>query len=151
MQRLFFRLQSLVLTFALLECSVALHADSCLMFHKRAPVRAVCGRVINIAGEKLNDVELTLTGETGSVLFTTRSDTKGSFSFGSIPNGDYMLHAKAPSYRRAEREIRVTNTDAEKCSPKIEVTLGFQVCDTGIYVKGVDKTSDLDSEFRKWR
>jgi len=108
MQRLFSHLQCLVIAFALLPCSVVSHADSCVMFHKSAPVRAVCGRVINIAGEKLNDVELTLTGETGSVLFTTKSDTKGSFSFGSIPKGNYTLHAKAPSYRVAEREIRVT-------------------------------------------
>jgi hypothetical protein len=149
MQRLFFCLQCLVIGCALLECSVAAHADSCVMFHKRAPVRAVCGRVINIAGEKLNNVDLSLTGETGSVLFTTRSDAKGSFSFGSIPQGDYTLHAKAPGYRAAEREIRVTNTDEEKCSPKIDVTLGFRVCDTGTKVKGVDKPSDLDSEFRK--
>ena len=31
--------------------------------------------------EWLNNVEITLTGETGSVLFTTKSDSKGSFSF----------------------------------------------------------------------
>jgi Carboxypeptidase regulatory-like domain len=149
MQGLFFRLQCLVIGCALLECSVASHADSCVMFHKGAPVRAVCGRATNRAGEKLNNVALTLTGETGSVLFTTWSDSKGSFSFSSIPNGDYTLHAEAPGYRVAKREIRVTNTDEEKCSPKIDVTLGFGSCDTGTYVKGVDKPSDLDSEFRQ--
>jgi hypothetical protein len=151
MQRLFFHLQCLVIGCALLECSVAAHADSCVMFHKPAPMRAVCGRVINIAGETLNQVDLTLTGETGSVLFTTRSDSKGFFSFGSIPKGDYTLHAKVTGYRVAEREIRVTNTGEEKCSPKIDITLGFRVCDTGTYVKGVDKPSDLDSELRKRR
>jgi hypothetical protein len=148
MQGLFFHLQCLVIGCALLECSVASHADSCVMFHKRAPLRAVCGRVINIAGDKLSNVEVNLTGETGAVLFTTRSDTRGPFSFGSIPKGDYTLHAKAPGYRVAEREIRVTNTREQKCSPKIHVTLGFGVCDTGTHVKGVDKPSDLDSEFR---
>src|ERR1700737_3643074 len=149
MQRLFFHLLCLVIGCALLECSVAAHADSCVMFHKRAPMRAVCGRVINIAGEKLNQVELTLTGETGSVLSTTRSDSKGFFSFGSMPKGDYTLHAKATGYHVAEREIRVTNTGEEKCSPKIDITLGFRVCDTGTHVKGVDKPSDLESELRK--
>ena len=149
MQSLFFQLQCLIIGCALLECSVASHADSCVMFHKRAPMRAVCGHVINIAGEELNNVDLTLTGETGSVLFTTRSDSKGSFSFGSIPKGDYTLHAKVTGYHVAEREIRVTNTGEEKCSAKIDITLGFRVCDTGTHVKGVDKPSDLDSEFRK--
>jgi hypothetical protein len=95
------------------------------MFHKRAPVRAVCGRVTNRAGEKLNNVALTLTGETASVLFTTWSDCKGSFSFSSIPNGDYTLHAETTGHRVAKREIRVTNTDEEKCSPKIDVHLAL--------------------------
>ena len=151
MQGFFFRLECLVIGYALLECSVASNADSCVMFHKRTPVRAVCGRVVNIAGEKPNNVELTLTGGTGSVLLTIWSDTKGSFSFSAVPNGDYTLHAEAPGYRVAKREIRVTNTDEEKCSPKIEVTLGFGSCDTGTYVKGVDRPSDLDSEFRNRR
>ena len=125
MQRLFFHLQCLVIGCALLECSVAAHADSCVMFHKRAPMRAVCGRVINIAGEKLNQVELTLTGETGSVLFTTRSDSKGFFSFGSMPKGDYTLHAKATGYHVAEREIRVTNTGEENARPKLTLHSAF--------------------------
>jgi hypothetical protein len=33
--------------------------------------------------------------------------------------------------------------------PKIEVTLGFGSCDTGTYVKGVDRPSDSDSELCK--
>ncbi len=73
----------------------------------------------------------------------------GSFSFGSIPKGGYTLHVEATGYYVAEREIRVTSGDEEKCSPKIEVTLGLKVCDTGIYIKGVDKPSDLDSQFGK--
>ena len=75
----------------------------------------------------------------------------GYDSFGSISEGDYTLHAKAPGDRVAEREMRVTNADEEKCSPKIDVTLGFRVGDTGTHVKGIDKPSALDSEFRKWR
>ena len=151
MQRLFSHLQCLVIGCALLECAVASHADSCVMFHKRASLRAVCGRVINIAGEKLDNVDLTLTGGTGSVLFTARSDARGSFWFGSIPKGDYTLHAKAPGYRAAERGIRVTTAHEKKCSPKIDVTLGLGSCDTGTHVKGVDQPSDLDSESPKWR
>jgi hypothetical protein len=123
MQGLFFGLQCLVIGCAFLECSVAAHADSCVMYHKRAQVRAVCGRVINIAGEKLNDVELILTGETGSVLFTTRSDSKGSFSFGWIPKGDYTLNVVVPGYHVAQRGVRVTTSNKGKCSPKIAFTV----------------------------
>jgi hypothetical protein len=144
MQRLSFYLRCLVISCALLDCSSSSHADTCVLFHKRAPVKAVCGRVINIAGEKLDNVELTLPDETGPVLFTTRSDTKGSFSFGLIPKGDYTLHVIAPGYHVVERQIRVTNTNEKKCSPKIDVRLGFDVCDSGTRVTGVDKLSDLD-------
>jgi hypothetical protein len=120
------------------------------MYHKRAPVKAVCGRVTNIAGEKLNDVEITLTGGSDAVLFTARSNAKGSFSFSPIPKGDYTLHVKAPGYHEALRDIRVTRI-TKKCSPKIQIRLGFKVCDTGTYINGVDKPSDLDSEFGRYR
>ena len=46
------------------------------LFHKRAPMKAVCGRVTNAAGESLTKVDLTLTGETGAVLFTASSENE---------------------------------------------------------------------------
>jgi len=106
---------------------------------KRAPVKAVCGRVTNPVGEKLNKVELTLSGEAGAVLFTTSSDNEGRFSFGSIPKGDYLLRAKAPrGYVDTQREIRVIKNNQKRCSPKIEVQLGTGDCTTFTYIKGVD-------------
>src|SRR6202035_127958 len=98
MQRLFFHLQCLVIGWALLECSVASHADSCVMFHKRAPVRAVCGKIVNELGERPDGVELTLATESGSALFTAKTDKRGRFAFGPTPKGDYTLRATAPSY-----------------------------------------------------
>ena len=139
MKRRFFPLQCLVIGCTLLQCSTALHANTCFKFHKRAPVKAICGRVMDLTGQRLNNAGLSLTGETGSVLYSTTSDGQGYFSFHSIPKGDYTLHVESPGYYVAEREIRVISASEKKCSPKIEVTLGVQICDTGTYVKGVDK------------
>jgi len=102
-------------------------------------VKAVCGRVTNPVGEKLNKVDLTLTDATGAVIFTTSSDTEGRFSFGPIPKGDYLLRAKAPpGYLDTQREIRVIKNTQKRCSPKIEVRLGTASCTTFTYVKDVD-------------
>jgi len=140
MPRLFFYLRWLVLGSAFVRCPTVSHADTCVMPYKRAPVKAVCGRVTNPVGEKLNKVDLTLTDEKGAVLFTTSSDNEGRFSFGSISKGDYLLRAKAPSgYMDTQREIRVIKSSQKRCSPKIEVRLGTGTCTTFTYIKGVDK------------
>src|SRR6202140_2072705 len=76
-----------------------------------------------------------------------RSDAKGKFFFGSLPKRDYTLRVDAPGYQHVERQLRVTRTNNKHCRAKIDVKLGFQVCDTGTYIKGVDKPGDLDAEF----
>ena len=63
----------LVIAFALLQSPLSA-ADTCVLYHKCAPVNAVCGTVIDPTGERLKDVELTLTDEKGSVVFSTHSD-----------------------------------------------------------------------------
>lgn len=147
-RRLFVCLEVLAIGCVLLWRTVS-GADSCLMYHKRATVNGVCGSVANIAGEKLSDAEITLTGEGGTVLFDTKSDSRGSFSFRSTPEGNYRLHVKATGYREAQRDLRVSHSDENKCKPKIDVKLGFRVCDTGTYIRGVDKPSDLDADSHK--
>ena len=139
----------LVIGWTALQCPTAVRADSCVKFYKRAPVKAVCGRVTDPAGERLNNVELTLTNRAGSVLFTTRSNRKGQFSFGATPKGDYKLHANLRDYIEVRRDVRVTRSNEKKCSPKIEVVLATSICACGTRVKGVDKPSDLDSESPK--
>ena len=150
MSRLFVHLQWLVLGFAFVHCPTILHADECVKFHKRAPMKAVCGRVTNAAGESLTKVELTLTGETGAALFRASSENEGRFSFGSIPKGDYLLRAKGPvGYSEVQREIRVTKNNRKRCSPKIVISLGPGSCMSGVRIKGVDKPSDLESDLVK--
>ena len=52
-----------LIVYLLLCCATALHADECVKFHKRAPVPSVCGRIINIAGERLDGVDVELIDE----------------------------------------------------------------------------------------
>lgn len=137
---------SLVIVCALLQSSPS-DADTCVLYHKRAPLKAVCGTVIDPTGERLKDVELTLTDEKGSVAFSTHSDAKGEFSFRLVPKGDYTLNVAAKGYHKAQRDIRVIRTGSQSCHRKIAVTLGVRVCDTGTRIKGIDKPSDLDADF----
>jgi len=124
---------------ALLQCSTGSLATTCVLPSKRAAVSAVCGQVINTAGEPLNGVELSLTRDTDAATFTAKSDAAGRFSFRSVPKGDYTLRVAAPNYRGAMRQIRVTRGSNKPCTGRITVTLGFDVCDTGVRVKGTDK------------
>lgn len=150
MRRLFFHSRWLVLTVAFVQCPPVLRVDECIKFHKRAPMKAVCGRVTNAAGDRLSRVDLTLVDEVGTVLFTASSDNEGRFSFGPIPKGDYLLRAKGPfGYRDVQREIRVTKNNKKGCSRLIEISLGPGYCSSGTLIKGVDKPSDLKSELVK--
>jgi Carboxypeptidase regulatory-like domain len=144
MERRLSHLQRFAVTSALLGCSVASYADSCVKSHKRAPVRAVCGKIINGSGERPDVVELTLATESGSVLFTAKTDKRGRFAFGPVPKGDYTLRATAPSYLTEQRPIRVTRDRGNTCKAMIEVKLGTSSCIGGIYVKSFDKKSDPD-------
>jgi len=136
----------LVIACALFQSSLS-DADTCVLYHKRAPVKAVCGTVIDPAGERLKDVELSLTDVKGFVVFSTHSDAEGKFSFRLVPEGDYTLNAAANGYHGVQRDIRVIRTGSQSCHQKIAVTLGVSVYDTGTRIKGIDKPSDLDADF----
>lgn len=146
MPRLYLFSWPLVIACVLLQSPLS-NADTCVLYHKRAPLKAVCGTVIDPTGERLKDVELTLTDEKGSVVFSTHSDTKGKFSFRLVPKGDYTLNVAAEGLHKAHRDIRVIRTGNRSCHRNIAVTLGAGVCDTGTYIKGIDKPSDLDTDF----
>jgi Carboxypeptidase regulatory-like domain len=125
----FWRLQAITIAAVMLQSSAISNADTCVGFSKRAPLKVVCGRVIDIAGAKLKDVKLTLTGEDGSVLFSTLSDAEGRFSFSSIPAGDYTLHAKAYGYHEPERQIHAISSKLGNAATgsKLSSGLGFAI------------------------
>jgi hypothetical protein len=123
-------------------------ADECALYHKRAPVEAVCGSVVG-PNERFKDVEVTLTDVQGSVVFRTHSDARGKISFRSVPKRDYMLHAATEGYHEAERQIRVTRAGSQACQRKIAVSLGMSYCQSATYIEGIDKPSDLDADFKR--
>jgi hypothetical protein len=115
-------------------------ADTCVADTNRAPVPAVCGRVINNVGSPVAKAEITLINDADSTTFHATSDSKGRFLLPSAPNGDYTLHATATSLHDASRQLRVTQSGQNKsCKEKIVIKLGFNVCDSFVHVKGVDK------------
>jgi carboxypeptidase family protein len=149
MRRLSPPLAAALIACSLLQYPAILRADECVLYHKRASVEAVCGSVIGPNDRRLKDVEVTLTDAQGSVRFRTHSDAKGKFSFRSVSKGDYTLHAAADGYHEAQREIRVTRTDGLACHRRIGVRLGMSYCESATYIKGIDKPSDLDADFKR--
>lgn len=140
-QLLFFRF--VALAFILLQSVAARSVDTCYKYHKRAPVKSVCGEIHNILGQSPDGVAIALVTSTGALLATAQVDHRGKFVFGPVPKGDYLLRATAPGYLTLERELSVTRNNDKSCKPRIEMTLGFRSCDGGTYVKGFDKKSDL--------
>jgi Carboxypeptidase regulatory-like domain len=133
----------------LLQCA-AVRADECVKFYKRAPVPSVCGRIVNIAGETIDGIDVELIDEAGSgSSFWAHSDKKGRFVFNPVSQGDYTMRIDAPGYGKVVRQLRVTQTNDRHCRTQIEVTLGLKVCDTGTFVKGFDKQSDLLKELER--
>jgi len=134
---------SVVVGFILLQFACVCYADTCSKYHKRAPVKSVCGRITNILGQRPDGVGLTLVTESGSVLSSAQVDNHGKFSFTPVPKGDYTLRATAPGYRTEQRQLSVTRDRTKNCKPTIDVKLGFTTCQGGTYIRGVDKKSDL--------
>jgi hypothetical protein len=126
----------------LLQFFATCSADTCYKFHKRAPVKSVCGRISDAMGES-PVAELTLVDERGAVLFTAKTDHSGRFTFEPVPKGDYTLRAAAPGYRTEERQLSVTRNGEKNCKQKIEIILGVGSCGGSTYVKGFDKKRDL--------
>jgi hypothetical protein len=108
----------------------------------------VCGRIINPLGESLEGVEIVLING-GSSPLLVKSDAKGRFTFRRVPRGNYTLHATSSRYRAALRDIEVLGAGSHKCETPIEIQLGFDQCDSGVFVPQFDKPSDLDSELQE--
>jgi hypothetical protein len=101
--------------------------------------------------EPVANIELELTSDAGSPHFSTKSDSKGSFSFRSIPKGDYTLHAEAHGFVKAGRKLRVTVNRRAKCAPKITIRLGIgDDCGSPITIKGFDGPAELESERQQY-
>lgn len=142
-QRLLHHIRFVALGCILLQSVAARSIDTCYKYHKRAPVKSVCGRIQDISGARPDGLKLTLVTLNDTVLSTAEIDHNGRFIFGPVPKGDYLLRATAPGYLTLERQLRITRDQYKSCKPRIEMTLGFRSCDGGTYVRGFDKKSDL--------
>jgi hypothetical protein len=117
-------------------------------WHKRAPVEAVCGRVVGVTERQLKDVEATLTDVQGSAVFRAHSDARGKFSsqFPKATTG-YMLSRRAPTKPSGKFDSPALVVQA--CHRKIAVSLGMSYGHNATYIEGIDKPSDLDADFKR--
>ena len=80
MQTRFSNIRSVAVGLILLHNAGNCFVDTCYKYHKRAPVKSVCGRVSNALGEPPDGVTLTLLTASGSTLVSVKADKKGKSS-----------------------------------------------------------------------
>jgi TonB family protein len=65
------------------------------------------GRVVDPSNKPLPDAVVRLTSMTSDAALETRSDATGSFTFGDVPAGDYMLSARVPGFSSQRQRIQL--------------------------------------------
>lgn len=123
----------------LMGSSIPSHATSCESApQSRAPVKAVCGKVRDIAGASLSGADISLVREDGSVAATIKAQD-GKFDLSPVAKGDYFLRVEQPGFPTYGRNITVTRDRVTSCKSTVRVKLSPLACGSSIRVRGIDK------------
>jgi TonB family protein len=123
------RLRRAVLAVTLIAVAVPIAAVTSATGAPTGVLRDPSGRVLPSA-----TVRLTLVGS--DAVHETQSDSTGTFQFGELPDGDYMLSARLPGFSSGRHRIRVSSS-----MTPIDLTLQVGTLKETITVRGSD--SDL--------
>lgn len=80
------------------------------------------GAVSDPQGAKISQARVTLRNLAGVIVYETRTDADGNFSFSSVAEGRYLLAVEAPGFAQKEKKtIEVQSKGAEKISVEMEI------------------------------
>ncbi|HEY7544874.1 MAG TPA: TonB-dependent receptor [Blastocatellia bacterium] len=83
---------------------------------------SVEGTVADPQGAKITFARVTLRNPAGVIVYETRTDDEGKFSFSSVAEGRYLLAVEAPGFAQKERTtIEVDSNGAEIISITLEI------------------------------
>jgi hypothetical protein len=120
---------------AMILCAMPLVGDTCLAPKSPVPAAAVCGHVVDPAGELVANVEMQLVSNE-NVVAAADADAHGNFMFGPVPKGEYDLTTKADGWHLFW-PVRVTSSKVSKvCKQPLEVKLGIKTCGPSVSKKG---------------
>ncbi|MEW6209249.1 MAG: TonB-dependent receptor [Acidobacteriota bacterium] len=91
-------------------------------FARIADSGSVEGAVADPQGAKISQARVTLRNLAGVIVYETRTDTDGNFSFPSVAEGRYLLAVEAPGFAQKEKKtIEVEAKGSEKISVEMEI------------------------------
>jgi len=93
------------------------------------PVRCVCGMIIDLIGEPVPGVTVTVLKD-GTELAAAKTASDGKFIFSELKSGNYELNAQAAGFRIFQSPIVVTNP-AKRCRRGLVILLdtgGLESC-----------------------
>jgi hypothetical protein len=108
--------------------AMELAASTCVAPKAMKVSGAVCGKVFDISGASVPNVDILLADTNGAVVSRAHSDSNADFSFPSLPKGAYRVTPPA-GYRMFAGAIEVTSSRATRaCKRPVYVYLGVGDC-----------------------
>jgi|SRR5271163_2021054 len=130
MRRVLASLQVAVI-FAAFAWSADLRANTCVALPPPKISGPLCGRVMDVSGATIPDVELRMVDKTESIVARTRADSQGDFRFPPVAKGRYRVTTTAEGFLGYIGEIEITS-DKKNCGRPVSVYLTTSSCPGGI-------------------
>jgi hypothetical protein len=112
--------------------SVEVQANTCVAGPPARISGALCGRVIDVAGDIETDGELRVVDQGGSVVGRTSVNSKGDFKLPPLAEGSYRLTTTAMGFREYVGALEIMAPGQTSCRKPVTVVLGFTSCTGGI-------------------
>jgi hypothetical protein len=105
-----------------------LGASTCVAPKPLRVAGAVCGKVFDVTGALVPNVELFMVDASGAVISRVHSDSNADFAFPSLAKGTYKVTSDAP-WHISFGTIQVTNSkETLACKRPVYVYLGVGDC-----------------------
>jgi len=107
-----------------------------------AGVGSVSGTITDPSGAVIPAATITLRNSNTGVLQTAATGDDGSFSFVSVPAGDYQLEIRAPGFKPYVRNgLAVSETDSLKVDSQLLLIAATELVEVSVAPPGVETTS----------
>jgi Carboxypeptidase regulatory-like domain len=118
--------------FTAFSWSVDLRANTCTAPPPLKLSGPLCGRVMDVSGATVPDVELRVLDATESVVAQIRADSQGSFRFPPVAKGKYHLTTTAQGCFSYVGQIELTSDKKKTCRRPVSVYRTTSSCSGGI-------------------
>jgi len=112
--------------------AIGLSADTCSTAKALKVSGAVCGKVLDVTGALVPNVDLLMVDTNGAEVSGVRSDSNAEFAFPALAKGKYKVSSVSP-WRIFSGAIEVTSSKQTlACKRPVFVYLGVGDCSGGV-------------------